>query len=314
MTSGSVTKAGDVLGLGQPAVSRLIADLETTVGFALFLRGARTLMPTAKAHDLAREVERSFLGMHHIRATAHRLAASSPGVVRLAVVPSLVTDVAHDLIGPFAKAHPDIAVAIEVLATLEAAERLDEVGCDLGFTNEYTQAKGLHAEPIARQDAVCLVPRRHRLARLGRPVRAKDLAGERFISFMPASRFRRQLDRLFAQARVEPDLRYEVRTTAAACEMVLALDAAAIVPVAPRVEAASRLRLIPFSPALTSEVVLLRLRHRALAPAAEMFVNFLSERLSRGPQPGRRQSPPARQPGGVRPQDRSRLGARGAAQ
>ncbi len=277
MTAGSVTKAADMLGLGQPAVSRLIADLETAIGFPLFLRAARTLTPTGKARELAREVERSFLGMHHIRATALRLAASDHGAVRLAVVPSLVTEVTHELIGPFAKAHPDVAIAVEILATLEAAELLESVSCDLGITNELVQTTGLHAQVIARNTAVCAVPRQHRLARLNRVLLLKDLAGERFVSFMPTSRFRRQLDKLFSDAKIERDLRYEVRTTAAACDMVMALNAVTIVPVAPRLGPSSRLRLLPLRPALASDVVLLKHRHRALTPTAELFAAFVRE-------------------------------------
>lgn len=277
MTAGSVTKAADALGLGQPAVSRLIADLEASIGFPLFLRAARALTPTVKARELAREVERSFLGMHHIRATAHRLSASDHGAVRLAVVPSLISEVAHELIGPFARAHPEIAITVEVLATLEAAELLESVSCDLGITNEHVQANGLRAQVISRKIAVCAIPRRHRLAQLDRALQPKDLAGERFVSFMPTSRFRRQLDKVFSDAKVARDLRYEVRTTAAACEMVTALDAVTVVPVAPNVGPSSLLRLLPFRPTLASDVVLLKHRHRALTPTAEAFAAFVRE-------------------------------------
>ena len=181
------------------------------------------------------------------------------------------------MIGPFAKAHPDVAIAVEILATLEAAELLESVSCDLGITNEHVQTTGLHAQVIARNIAVCAVPRRHRLAQLNRVLQLKDLASERFVSFMPTSRFRRQIDKMFSDAKIERDLRYEVRTTAAACDMVMALDAVAIVPVAPRVGPPSHLRLLPFRPALASDVVLLKHRHRTLTPTAELFAAFVRE-------------------------------------
>jgi DNA-binding transcriptional LysR family regulator len=278
MTTGGVTKAAASLGLGQPAVSRLIADLENAVGFQLFQRAARTLIPTPKARELSREVERSFLGMEHIRSTARRLAASNLGALRLAIVPSLVSHVMHDLVGPFAKANPDIALAVEVLATIEAVELLESANCDIGITNEQVQTNGLQAEPISTTVAVAVVPQQHPFATLGRPVRPRDLAGERFISFMPNAAFRRQIDRMFAEAGVARDLCYEARTTAAACEMASALDAVTIVPVAPRFDLAPSLRVLPFHPTLSSTVVLLKQRQRALPPTAELFAAFARQR------------------------------------
>lgn len=281
MATGSVTKAAETLGLGQPAVSRLIADLETSIQFPLFLRAARTLMPTSKARELLREVERSFLGMDHIRSAAQRLAASDRGAVRLAVVPSLITEVMQELIRPFAKANPDVAISVEVLATLEATEFLESVRCDLGITNEYIQAPSLHAQVLSHKVAVCALSRRHRLAKLDRPLLPKDLADQRFVSFIPNSHFRRRVDKVFADAKVERDLRYEARTTAAAWEMAVALDAVAILPVAPRVGSSSDLRLLPFRPQLASDVVMLWHRHRALSPTAEIFANFARERIGK---------------------------------
>ena len=43
--SGSVTAAADLLFLTQPSVSRLLADLEAELGFALFARIGRSLTP-----------------------------------------------------------------------------------------------------------------------------------------------------------------------------------------------------------------------------------------------------------------------------
>ncbi len=280
MTTGGVTKAASSLGLGQPAVSRLIADLENAVGFPLFQRAARTLIPTPKARELSREVERSFLGMDHIRSTVRRLATSNLGTLRLAIVPSLVSDVMQDLVGPFAKANPDIALAVEVLATIEAVERLESVNCDIGITNEQVQTNGLNAELISTRVAVAVVPHKHPLAGLGRALRPKDLSGERFISFMPNAEFRRRIDKMFADAGVERDLRYEARTTAAACEMASVLNAITIVPVASSFGPAPSLCVLPFHPVLSSDVVLLKQRHRTLPPTADLFATFARQRRS----------------------------------
>ena len=49
METGSVTQAGKLLYISQPAVSRLIADLEEHVNFQLFDRRKKRLIPTVEA-------------------------------------------------------------------------------------------------------------------------------------------------------------------------------------------------------------------------------------------------------------------------
>ena len=53
---GSVTTAALVLGVSQPAVSALVARLEEALGYALFTREHRRMVPTAEALALVGEV------------------------------------------------------------------------------------------------------------------------------------------------------------------------------------------------------------------------------------------------------------------
>jgi len=50
MRHGSITAAAQALNVSQPAVSRLIADLERQLGFALLIRSGGRSTPTAEAH------------------------------------------------------------------------------------------------------------------------------------------------------------------------------------------------------------------------------------------------------------------------
>ena len=46
VSTGTMTEAAEMLAISQPAVSRLISDLEKEVGFQLFKRLGRVLVPT----------------------------------------------------------------------------------------------------------------------------------------------------------------------------------------------------------------------------------------------------------------------------
>ena len=63
MRSGSITEAAEIMHISQPSVSRLIADIERSVGFPLFLRSGRGLTPTLEANTFYKGVEGMFVGV-----------------------------------------------------------------------------------------------------------------------------------------------------------------------------------------------------------------------------------------------------------
>ncbi len=275
MATGSVTRAAAHLGVSQPAISRMIADLEGSIGFALFARTSRQLVPTIRARTLQVEVERAFLGLKHLEVIADALREHGEGQLRLAVVPSLVPIISSRLLAPFAKLYPTASLSIEVVATLNALDWLTIRQCDIGITFEIMSGRGFDIRRIGQTEAACVLPAGHALARRGEPVRPKDLAGETFISYMTDSGFRGDLDRALAQAGVAFDRRFDVRTTAAACELVAALGAVTVVPTpGPQLAADRRLAMLPFVPRLSSDVILVQSVGLARAPLAKAFVDF----------------------------------------
>lgn len=69
--AGSVTHAAQRLHTTQPAVSRLISDLEVALGLALFVRERRRLVPTLEGQIFYREAERALAAVDQIVDIAH---------------------------------------------------------------------------------------------------------------------------------------------------------------------------------------------------------------------------------------------------
>ena len=74
MSTGSVTAAGRLLGRSQPAISRLLQELEAEIGYALFSRSGPRVTPTEQGFLLYEDVERALAGMRQIRERAGEIA------------------------------------------------------------------------------------------------------------------------------------------------------------------------------------------------------------------------------------------------
>jgi len=57
---GGMTRAAAALGIGQPHVSRAIAQFEANLGFPLFVRGHGSAQPTQEGNAFAREADRTY--------------------------------------------------------------------------------------------------------------------------------------------------------------------------------------------------------------------------------------------------------------
>ncbi|CAN1496131.1 LysR Transcriptional regulator [Rhabdaerophilaceae bacterium] len=279
MSSGSVTRAAAMLGVSQPAISRILSDFESRAGFALFTRASRNLVPTARARALHSEVERAYLGLGHIEASMLALRDRGVGQLRLGVVPSLLPHVSAQLIAPFVQENPQLSISVEVVSTLNGLDWGSFRQTDLGITFEVISAAGTEVLPVGQTEAACVVPAGHWLAERGGTVQLQDLVGEVFVSYMPGNSFRIAVDRLFAEAGVARNLQFEARTSAAVCELVCALGGVSILPSPGQdLSADRRLVLLSLRPELVSEVVLVLPKFGPASPIATAFVTFARDR------------------------------------
>ena len=70
LRSGSITGAAKLLAISQPSVTRLIKELERSVGFPLFVRSGRGLASTVDGRRFGDAVQSMFTGTDKLRETA----------------------------------------------------------------------------------------------------------------------------------------------------------------------------------------------------------------------------------------------------
>lgn len=217
----TVTQAARMLYISQPAVSRLIADLEEDVGFALFERTRGRLHPTADGLALFEEVERSLIGVESIARTAEGIKASRIGVLQIAAAPALSLSFLPRAIAAFMENHSDINISLASDTSRAVVDMVMNQRCNVGFVILPMNYASMHGEPLITADMVCALPAGHRHATKA-VIRPEDLAGERFVSNPRELHSRLQVDALFASFGIERKLQIETQINAGVCVFVQA--------------------------------------------------------------------------------------------
>jgi len=278
--TGTVTESARMLGISQPAVSRLISDFENEVGFQLFSRSGRNLKATPEAMLLVEEVRRALSGLEQIKHTASAIKNFRHAQLRLISTPAFSTLIAPTLIRKFADRRPDAMVSLEVQSTDVAIEWMVSQNIDFGIAPATLVNPATRSHPLTETRSICVFPRGHRLEGKKR-VKPQDLEGESFVSYLPDSQFRFEMDQIFTKAGVGRRLQYEARTTDAIARLVAqGLGVSIIVSMEGLPGEAKDYSSAPFTPEIPFNGALIWSQQRTMSAVARDFLKMVETEFS----------------------------------
>lgn len=199
MMAGGITAAAEAMNVTQPAVSRLIRDLEEVVQITLFERQGTRLVPTAEATQLFREVERLYLGLDQIAQAADDIRKHKNIVLRIASVTSLMRPYLHQAIIDVIGNRLDLPLVIDVENSRHIWDMVDKNQYDLGFVFSSPRMADKNAVLLHSSQAVAAMAPGHALASR-HVVTPADLQDQRVLIPGRNSPLRLALDRAFASA------------------------------------------------------------------------------------------------------------------
>ncbi len=278
MKAGTVSRAAEILGVSQPAVSRLVADLEKSLGFGLFSRVRSRIIPTPEGRIFYEDVEASFRGMDRLRSTAARIRDSGAGEIRIASLSSLSGSIVPKAILRFRNRWPDATVTLMVQSSRDVRDGVASGAFDIGLAADEIDLTGIEHQVFVQPRELCALPLGHPLA--GREViRPHDLSGIDFISYVPEDRVRRRFEMLFAQAEAQMP-RIVVETLYASTVFALVAEgigAGLLTSYALAGFDLSRIVLLPFEPSVNSRTLLIRPPERPKSQLVRDFIDCLME-------------------------------------
>lgn len=253
MLTGSMTGAGHSMAISQPAVSRLIHDLEGELQLVLFQRQGIHIVATEQAHHLYREIERHFAGADRIREAARAIRLSTAGYLHVGSMPNLSAHCLPEAISKLLEEYPEVVVSIHPDSSVNLMSMLRHRQLDVAYGSPPPDAGDIDHDPFPATQALCIMPKDHPLAQK-RQIAVKDLHDQDFVALGPNSRQRMQLNLALLQAGVRPNIRVEtLHSSSVISHVVHGVGIAITDPIALIGPLARELAIRPFKPTISMD-------------------------------------------------------------
>lgn len=181
MLTGSVSAASKLLHVTQPAVTQSLQLAELQLGYALFTRQRRRLVPTREAQALYPEVQALMSQLESVRRMAGALGSGEGQGFRILIVPSLAVKALPDALKRFRRRYRDLPISVRTMHSNDIARAMALQEGDVGIVYGRLPHPALSDELVATGRLVCASPRSRGGADRRTTVALQDLLREPFI-------------------------------------------------------------------------------------------------------------------------------------
>jgi DNA-binding transcriptional LysR family regulator len=204
--AGSMQHAARDVHLSQPAISKLIGELEGIFGARLFERSKRGVAPTECGHALMARAQLMLNDFESAKGEVSAIASGAIGRVRVGVLPVAETMLSRTLLA-LRKSAPGLAVLVEDgnAFVLLSALRKGEIDCMISRVDIGAANQDLHIEKLVQMPISVVTSPRHPLAR-AKHVSWSDLSRHPWILPRLGAPIRAVIDHEFIHAGVPPPI------------------------------------------------------------------------------------------------------------
>lgn len=277
----SATEAARALGISQPAVSAAVRRLEQSVGFVLFRRESRHIVPTAEAHLLYNEAVQALAGFSELADAAAGISAGNRGILSIASSPGPGIAWLPEIISRFRRERPFVKIRLLTRSSDNVRSLVSSRAFDIGLA-EPPFDRGNTVLRRYRFPLQCVLPASHALA--AHKILTPDLLEGSDLIITSGSRTSyAAISRAFEASGTPFQPAIECEFFAVALNLVIdgtgicIVDALTASDTLRRTGDRGALVVRPFSPPAFYEVGLLKPNVGELSVLAEQFVKMLND-------------------------------------
>lgn len=277
MISGSTVRAAELMGVTQPAVSRLIAELETATRFRLFDRVRGRLVPTPEGQLFFRDVEASFKGLDRLRVSAANIRDHGAGALKVASLAAGGAVLVPEAIRRFREQHPKVQITFHITWSAAIRNGITDGQYDVGLAADEADRSGLDSQLFGNFPALVAMPPGHPLA-LHERITPDLLHRVPLIGLAPEDRARQRFDLVMAEAGAEASYVIETPSAGTVCSLALSGDAVGITnPMVTPAFRGTELVFRPFDPPVMFRAYLLYPAKQQKSRLVRDFTGYLFE-------------------------------------
>jgi DNA-binding transcriptional LysR family regulator len=202
---GSMQRAAQRVHLTQPAISKLVRELETMFGATLFERSKRGVSLTECGRALATRAEYLRNDIARAREEVAAIGRGSLGTLRIGALPVAESRLLPQGLMALRKVAPQLQISVQegTTASLLGQLRRGEIDCVIGRLDAHSTGQDLRTEPLVKLPTRIVVRRKHPLANR-KEVTPEQLADYPWILPQPGAPIRIVIDGVFTSAGLPP--------------------------------------------------------------------------------------------------------------
>lgn len=202
MSAGSITGAARLTGRSQPAVTRLIQELEAELGYKLLKRSGPRIAPTAQGVRFHQEAERVLVSLQQIRARAAAIGQDAPGPIEIAAISALAAGLVPAALARLLAPMPG-ELHLHSLSAEQVVQAVLSRRAELGLASLPVDHPGLETHWVGEAPCVAVLPEGDALAEAP-SVPLAALAGRRLLTVANPFRLRRRVEQALVQGGIKP--------------------------------------------------------------------------------------------------------------
>ena len=286
INTGSISKAAQALGRSQPALSLVIADAETQIGYKLFRRLNGRLQPVPEAKYFLERAEEILAKMRSLE--RFMVGGSNQTFqIRIACMPVLSEIFLPKIIADFATEHKDAHFYLRAQPSARVHESIASQQFDVGFAENPDKSELYLTKDFSLPTMIAL-PDGHPLS-IHRILTPKNLNNVPFSTFLPEHDLTVQLRAAFESADAKLNIPFFLQNAAAQYSIVETGHAVGFMSLLSvwlyqeNWERCLRKKIIfrPFSPRIYQNISLITPKHRPLPQNSQLFAAKLEESVHR---------------------------------